>query len=85
MRTRRGVNFALSDEPHDFVLRVGADLFVERDTPLVEALRGFELELTRLDGQKPLIKTSPGETVKSIATTLDPMAESSEATEWVTF
>merc|ERR1712241_614231 len=62
--------------------RKGADLFVERKISLVEALCGFSMELTHLDGRKLLIKTSPGEIVKPMAQGFDPMAKEEAKTEW---
>merc|ERR1712039_95016 len=62
--------------------RKGADLFIERKISLVEALCGFELELTHLDGRKLLIKTSPGEIVKPMAQGFDPLANEDGKTEW---
>merc|ERR1712038_1007027 len=62
--------------------RKGADLFVERKISLVEALCGFELEFTHLDGRKLLIKTAPGEIVKPMAQGFDPMAKEEGKTDW---
>merc|ERR1712039_238811 len=63
--------------------RKGADLFIERKISLVEALCGFELELTHLDGRKLSIKTSPGEIVKPLAQGFDPLAKNDESKmEW---
>jgi len=80
------VNFILKEQDHADFKRKGADLFIERDISLVEALCGFELELTHLDGRKLLIKTSPGEIVKPMAQGFDPLADESESkAEWETF
>jgi len=77
------VNFIIKEQDHGDFKRKGADLFIEREISLVEALCGFELELTHLDNRKLLIKTSPGEIVKPLAQGFDPLAdESASKTEW---
>merc|ERR1719221_2484324 len=77
------VIFVVKQQEHADFKRKGADLFIERKISLVEALCGFELELTHLDGRKLLIKTSPGEIVKPMAQNFDPLAkEEGKATEW---
>merc|ERR1712228_702982 len=55
---------------------------IERTISLVEALCGFELELTHLDGRRLLIKTSPGEIVKPMAQGFDPLAKEESKTDW---
>merc|ERR1719146_467818 len=60
------VIFVLKQQEHADFKRKGADLYIERSISLVEALCGFELELTHLDGRKLIIKTKPGEIVKPI-------------------
>lgn len=45
--------------------RKGDDLFVEHTLSLTEALCGFQFPLTHLDGRQLLIKSIPGEIVKS--------------------
>lgn len=62
--------------------RKGADLFIERKISLVEALCGFEMELTHLDGRKLLIKTAPGEIVKPMTQGFDPLASTEGKLEW---
>merc|ERR1719443_2330255 len=57
------VNFILKEQEHAVFKRRGADLFIEREISLVEALCGFELEVEHLDGRKLLIKTAPGDIV----------------------
>jgi len=77
------VVFVLKQQEHADFKRKGADLFIERKISLVEALCGFEMELTHLDGRKLLIKTSPGEIIKPMAQGFDPLAkEDGKATEW---
>merc|ERR1712232_244414 len=76
------VIFVLQQQEHADFKRKGADLFIERKISLVEALCGFQLELTHLDGRKLLIKTSPGEIVKPMAQGFDPLAQEEQRTEW---
>merc|ERR1740127_284625 len=76
------VIFVLKQQEHELFKRKGADLFIERKISLVEALCGFKLELTHLDGRKLLIKTSPGEIIKPMAQGFDPLAESDGKMEW---
>merc|ERR1719346_907727 len=76
------VVFVLKQQEHADFKRKGADLFIERKISLVEALCGFKMELTHLDGRKLLIKTSPGEIVKPMAQGFDPMATGEAKTEW---
>merc|ERR1740127_113349 len=77
------VVFLLKQQEHAIFKRKGADLYMEKKISLVEALCGFELELTHLDGRKLLIKTAPGEIVKPAAAGFDPLAKDSDSkTEW---
>merc|ERR1719162_2852197 len=76
------VIFVLKQQEHADFKRKGADLFIERKISLVEALCGFKMQLTHLDGRKLLIKTSPGEIVKPMAQGFDPMAKEEGKTEW---
>merc|ERR1711920_1034784 len=76
------VVFVLEEQKHAEFKRKGADLFVERKISLVEALCGFETELTHLDGRKLLIKTSPGQIVKPLAQGFDPMAKEQAKLDW---
>jgi len=76
------VNFVLKQQEHAVFKRKGADLFIERKISLVEALCGFELEVTHLDGRKLLIKTQPGEIVKPMAQGFDPLAKEEAKTAW---
>lgn len=57
------VIFTLNEKEHPVFKRRGADLFVEETITLLEALTGFTLELTHLDGRKLQIKTQPGEVI----------------------
>merc|ERR1712176_358736 len=76
------VVFDLKQQEHADFKRKGADLFIERKISLVEALCGFKMELTHLDGRKLLIKTSPGEIIKPLAQGFDPLAQEDGKTEW---
>merc|ERR1719393_260950 len=58
------VVFVLKEQEHKEFKRKGADLFIERKISLVEALCGFEIEVTHLDGRKLLVKSSPRDIVK---------------------
>ncbi|KAI3980374.1 hypothetical protein MKX01_003913 [Papaver californicum] len=58
------VVFVVTQMDHPKFKRSGDDLFVEHTLSLTEALCGFQLALTHLDGRQLLIKTSPGEVVK---------------------
>merc|ERR1711998_736542 len=62
--------------------RKGADLFIEMDISLVEALCGFETEITHLDGRKLLIKTAPGDIIRPMAQGIDPMEDKEGKMEW---
>lgn len=62
--------------------RKGADLFMEKTISLVEALCGFELEITHLDGRKLLVKTAPGELVRPMAQGFDPLENTESKMEW---
>lgn len=76
------VVFVLKQQEHADFKRKGADLFIERKISLVEALCGFTMELTHLDGRKLQIKTSPGEIVKPMSQGFDPLAKEEAKTEW---
>merc|ERR1719491_1402720 len=76
------VVFVLKEQEHSEFKRKGADLFIERKISLVEALCGFSMELTHLDGRKLIIKTSPGEIVKPLAQGFDPMSKEESKTDW---
>merc|ERR1719324_65884 len=67
------VVFVLKQQEHAVFKRKGADLFIERDISLVEALCGFTMELTHLDDRKLLVKTAPGEIVKPAPPNFDPL------------
>jgi len=78
------VIFQLKQEEHADFKRKGADLFIKRKISLVEALCGFTMELTHLDGRKLLIKSAAGEIVKPMSQGFDPLADEETKAEWET-
>jgi hypothetical protein len=78
------VIFVVSEQEHSEFTRRGADLFIERKISLVEALCGFELEVTHLDGRKLLIKSAPGDVVKPLPRGFDPLSHNDDL-EWECF
>merc|ERR1719356_155949 len=76
------VIFICKQQEHPVFKRKGADLFIEKKISLVEALCGFQMDITHLDGRKLLIKTAPGEIIKPMDRNFDPMAEEDSKTEW---
>jgi len=66
------VVFVLKEKAHPLYKRHGADLYVQKDISLVEALCGFTMELPKLDGRTLVIKTKPGEVTPIV--TYDPFA-----------
>jgi len=50
--------------PHQLFKRKGADLLIEKEISLLEALTGVDFVLTHLDGKKIRIKNTPGEVIK---------------------
>lgn len=69
------VILVLKEQEHKEFKRRGADLFIERKISLIEALCGFEIEITHLDGRKLLIKSTPGDVVRPLAN-FDPLSSS---------
>lgn len=54
----------VNEEQHDTFKRRGADLMIEKEISLLEALTGIDFVLTHLDGRKIRIKNKPGEVIK---------------------
>ena len=54
------VVFVLQQKDHAVFKRKGADLLIQKDVALVEALCGFEFVVKQLDGRSPLVKSKPG-------------------------
>jgi len=79
------VIFVLKQQEHPIFKRRGADLFIEKKISLVEALSGFQMDITHLDGRKLLVKTAPGEIIKPMDRNFDPMADHESKTEWEVF
>jgi len=77
------VVFVLTEQQHPEFKRRGADLFIEWKISLSEALCGFQLQVTHLDGRKLLIKSSPGEVVHPMPQGFDPLA--GEQVQWECF
>mmetsp|Transcript_48446 Transcript_48446/g.105377 ORF Transcript_48446/g.105377 Transcript_48446/m.105377 type:complete len:511 (-) Transcript_48446:202-1734(-) len=76
------VIFVVKQQEHAEFKRKGADLYLEKKISLVEALCGFEMSLTHLDGRKLLIKTTPGDIVKPMLQGFDPLATADGKMEW---
>merc|ERR1719189_579907 len=76
------VLFVVKQQEHKEFKRKGADLYIERDVSLVEALCGFQLCVDHLDGRKLFIKTSPGEIIKPMLQGFDPLADHESKMEW---
>ena len=76
------VVFVLEEQEHAVFKRRSADLFIERSISFVEALCGFEMGITHLDGRKLLVKTSPGEIVKPLVRGFDPYVSCESKMEW---
>jgi DnaJ-class molecular chaperone len=74
--------FVLKQQEHKEFQRKGADLYIERRISLVEALCGFELEVTHLDGRKLLIKSAPGAVVKPMPHGFDPLRTGHDCQAW---
>merc|ERR1719248_545642 len=77
------VVFVLQEQPHAEFKRKGDDLYIERSISLTEALCGFAMELTHLDGRTLLIKSEPtaeNGVIRPVA--YNPFKEEEEA-DWV--
>ena len=53
-------------ENHKKFIRKGADLIYKCDITLLEALTGFQIVITHLDGRKIMVFTKPGEIIKPL-------------------
>jgi len=76
------VVFVCKQQEHAVFKRKGADLFMEKKVSLVEALCGFSIDIEHLDGRKLLVKTAPGEIIKPMSASFDPLADGESKTEW---
>ena len=54
----------VKEKKHKTFHRKGADLFMEKEIPLLEALTGLDFVLTHLDGRKIRIQNKAGEVIK---------------------
>jgi len=54
----------IQEMPHKVFKRKGADLLIEKEITLLEALTGVDFTITHLDGSKLRIKNTPGEVIK---------------------
>jgi len=79
------VAFVLKEQQHANFKRRGADLFIERSISLAEALCGFEIEVTHLDGRVLLIKSAPGEVMKPMSRGFDPLKADVNKIDWEVF
>lgn len=60
------VVFVVHQQEHVEFKRRGADLFLAREISLLEALTGFQMRLTHLDGREFYVKTGPGDVVRPL-------------------
>jgi DnaJ family protein A protein 2 len=60
------VVFVVQEEPHPIFTRKGEDLYIRKSITLLEALTGFQMVVTHLDGRKLIIKNKPGEIIKPV-------------------
>lgn len=51
-------------QEHPHFMRKGADLYLERDVSLAEALTGFRLVVPHLDGRKMIVRSKQGEVLQ---------------------
>lgn len=56
--------FVLKEKEHPDFKRRNADLLLQKEITLVEALTGFSFTLTHLDGREIVISTTPGKVIK---------------------
>ena len=54
----------VQEQPHKKFKRKGADLLIEQEITLLQALTGVEFVITHLDGSKIRLKNNPGEVIK---------------------
>lgn len=58
------VVFILQEKKHPVFKRKHADLLLQKDVTLMEALCGYEFIVNQLDGRKILVKSKPGEIIR---------------------
>lgn len=54
----------VKQQDHPLFMRKGADLYLERDISLAEALTGFRLVVKHLDGRRLVVRSKPGEVLQ---------------------
>lgn len=54
----------VSEQEHSRFMRKGADLYVEREVSLADALTGFRLVISHLDGRRLIVRSKPGEVLQ---------------------
>lgn len=59
------INFIIQEKEHSLFKRKGADLLFVKHVSLNQALCGFKIMITHLDGRKIVIKTKEGEVIKA--------------------
>jgi DnaJ-class molecular chaperone len=64
------------EQPHAVFKRKGDDLYLTRTISLSDALCGFCMDVTHLDGRKLIVKTEPGDVIKPVA--YNPLGENAE-------
>merc|ERR1712195_162257 len=79
-QTAGDVVFVLKEQPHATFKRKGADLYIEKSISLVEALCGFEMEITQLDGRTLIVRSPAGEVIKPVL--YDPFTSEEGDQEW---
>lgn len=58
------VVFIVAEQKHAVFKRKGADLLMNKDITLLEAITGVDFEVTHLDGTKFRVKSAEGEVIK---------------------
>lgn len=74
------VIFVLNEQPHAVFKRRGADLYIEKTISLVEALCGFEMEISHLDGRTLIVKSNPGDVISPCL--YDPFSADEDELDW---
>jgi DnaJ-class molecular chaperone len=79
-QTPGDVVFVLKEQAHATFKRKGADLYIEKSISLVEALCGFEMEITQLDGRTLIVRSPAGDVIKPVL--YDPFTSEEGDQEW---
>merc|ERR1711868_236025 len=58
------VVFVIQEKDHDLFKRKGADLIMEKEISLRQALTGFKYPVKHLDGSILMVKSNPGEIIR---------------------